>query len=308
MKNNNPSVKSLYELYQIIGLKDTVLKHAEGFTIHRLLDMHLPLPYRSPSFRPEYFSLLFIKSGKGAYTIDNYTFNAESHSIYFTNPSNYRTFGWDKIEDIYLITFDENFLKQYVADNVYEIFPFLLTETISPKTATDTFYLSVEEIYLLMYKEYVGNNADRLPIIGHLLAALLYKIREYFWKDYNPIYEGNRSSQIVKTFKRNLEQHFRELMKGKTDTPLRVQDYADKQFLNVNYLSNVISSKTGKSISTWIADKMIAEAKVMLQNEAFSIKEIASKLGFHEAAHFSNYFRKHTDTSPAEYRKGLFSK
>jgi AraC-like DNA-binding protein len=137
------------------------------------------------------------------------------------------------------------------------------------------------------------------------MVSLLLKIKEFFFQDYNPIYEGNRSSQIVKIFKQQLEQHFRDLVSGKTDTPLRVQDYADKQFLHVNYLSSVISSKTGKSISTWIADKTIAEAKVMLQNKLLSIKEIAGRLGFLEASHFSNYFKKHTSLSPAEYRKHL---
>ena len=134
------------------------------------------------------------------------------------------------------------------------------------------------------------------------MVALLLKIKEYFFRDYNPIYEGNRSSQIVKTFKRNLEQHFRELVGGQAEMPLRVQDYADKQSLHVNYLSSVISSKTGKSVSAWIADKTIAEAKVLLQNRDLPVKEIAARLGFLETPHFSNYFRKHTGISPAAYR------
>ncbi len=35
-------------------------------------------------------------------------------------------------------------------------------------------------------------------IIGNLFVVILLKIKAYFWEDYNPIYEGNRSSQIVK--------------------------------------------------------------------------------------------------------------
>jgi AraC-like DNA-binding protein len=133
------------------------------------------------------------------------------------------------------------------------------------------------------------------------------KIKEYFFQDYNPIYEGNKSSQIVKTFKRNLEKHFRELVSGKADKALRVQDYADLQFLHVNYLSNVITNKTGKSISTWIADKTTAEAKALLQDANLNIKEIANRLGFLEAPHFSNHFKKHTSLSPVEYRKQYFN-
>jgi AraC-like DNA-binding protein len=82
-----------------------------------------------------------------------------------------------------------------------------------------------------------------------------------------------------------------------------VQDYAEQQNLHPNYLNNVIKSKTGKPIGTWIAEKTIAEAKSLLQNSSISIKEIAYKLGFAESAHFSNYFSKHADMSPATYRK-----
>ncbi|MET7259016.1 helix-turn-helix domain-containing protein [Dyadobacter fermentans] len=62
-------------------------------------------------------------------------------------------------------------------------------------------------------------------------------------------------------------------------------------------------SKPGQSVSAWIADKTVAEARGMLQNPALTIKEIAIRLGFLEAPHFSNYFKKHISQSPAEYRK-----
>ena len=55
--------------------------------------------------------------------------------------------------------------------------------------------------------------------------------------------------------------------------------------------------------SHWIADKTIAEAKSLLQNSALSIKDITYKLGFSETAHFSNFFKKHTNISPVQYRK-----
>jgi AraC family transcriptional activator of pobA len=41
----------------------------------------------------------------------------------------------------------------------------------------------------------------------------------------------------------------------------------------------------------------------MLQNSSAPIKEIAYLLGFAESTHFSNYFKKHTDLSPALFRK-----
>lgn len=152
-------------------------------------------------------------------------------------------------------------------------------------------------------KEYKSHSPYKNRIIGNLFVVLLLKIKEYFWKDYNPIYEGNRSSQIVKKFKETLEKHYRELSNGTRHILFQAQDYAKAQNLHPNYLSNVIKSKTGKSISTWIADKTIAEAKSMLRNSSASVKEIAYQLGFSESNHFSNYFKKHTNVTPNAFRK-----
>lgn len=306
MKEND-SYKSLFDLYHDLGLSVDLIDPTAGITIHNLKDIGFELPYKSPPFRPDYFSFLFVKDGSGKYTIDDKTFITEPGSIYFTNPSNYRTFEWDTIGEVYLITFDESFLKENVHQDVFNEFSFLLTETVQPKILNLEFYKDIEQLYLQILKEYRASSPYKYRIIGNLFVVLLLKIKEYFWQDYNPIYEGNRSSQIVKSFKQTIEQHYRDLSSGKVQTVFRVQDYADVQNLHPNYLSNVIKSKTGKPIATWIAEKTIATAKALLQNSSNSVKEIAYLLGFSEAAHFSNYFKKHTDTSPVVYRKEHYS-
>ncbi|HEY0297823.1 MAG TPA: AraC family transcriptional regulator [Arachidicoccus sp.] len=298
--------KDLHELYEAMGLPLEPVDASSGFTIHYLQETFKDLPFTSVAYRPDYFSFLFVKDAFGKYTIDDLVFTVEPRTVYFTNPGNYRIFEWDKITDACLVTFNESYLKEHVHSDIYRHFPFLLTETVQPRVLQPEQFLVMEQLYQHIYREHLGDSPYKNQLIGSLMVTMLLKIKEYFFQNYDPIYEGNRSSQIVKTFRRNMEQHFRELVSGKTDMQLRVQDYADMQFLNVNYLSSVISSKTGKSISAWIADKTIAEAKVMLQNEEFSIKDIGNRLGFLEAPHFSNYFKKHTSSSPAEYRKQYF--
>lgn len=303
MSSRKQLVNNLQELYEQMGLSSAQLDDAPGFTIHYLQDTFTQLPFVSVPFRPAYFSFLFIKDAFGNYTIDDHVFTVAPGTVYFTNPGNYRVFEWHAISDACLITFSESYLKEYVHEDVYRDFSFLLTETVEPRTLQPEQFAVVEQMYRLIHREYRAPSPYRHKIIGSLVVALLLKIKEYFFREYNPIYEGNRSSLIVKTFKRNLEQHFRALIAGKTDKPLRVQDYADMQSLHVNYLSSVISSKTGKPVTAWIADKTITEAKVLLRQPELSIKEIAGRLGFLETPHFSNYFRKHTSLSPAEYRK-----
>lgn len=294
---------SLFQLYQALNLSVELFDLAEGFTVFNLNEIGFELPYVSDSFRPNFFSFLFVKNGNGKYTIDEQTFEVEPHSIYFTNPSNYRTFSWNKIDDVLLITFDETFLKKYIGEEVYTDFPFLLTEIVRPKVVTDTFFREVEAVNSQILDEYRKNTIYKYRVIGHLLAVLLFKIKEHIWTDYNPIYEGNRSSQIIISFKRILERHYRDLSSGKIDVVFRVQDYATALNLHPNYLSSVIKSKTGKNITAWIAEKTLTEAKSLLQNDDIPIKEITYKLGFTETAHFSNFFKKYEGMSPISYRK-----
>ncbi|WP_278352196.1 hypothetical protein [Chryseobacterium gleum] len=109
--NRQFRISSLFQLYKALNFPVDLFDLMEGFTIFNLRDIPFKLPYQSASYRPNFFSFLFVKNGSGRYTIDEQSFEVEPHSIYFTNPSNYRTFSWKEIEDILLITFDETFLK-----------------------------------------------------------------------------------------------------------------------------------------------------------------------------------------------------
>ena len=242
---------NLRELYIYLGLPDDKIDPQNEFTIHNLVDIHGAEPYKSPVFRANYFSFVFVKNASGKYTTDNLAFDTVPGTIYFTNPGHYKSFEWHRIQHVCLVTLSESFLKENVHAAIFEEFPFLLAETVSPQVLAPEDFAEFEQLYTQITKEYFSNSPYRNKIIGNLFVVLLLKIKEHFWNDYNPIYEGNRSSQIVKNFKRMLEKHYRDISKGLVEKPFRVQDYAAAQSLHPNYLSNVIKTKTGKSISTW---------------------------------------------------------
>src|SRR5258708_1061667 len=221
----------------------------------RQKDLLPALPYTSPSYRPNFFNFLFVKDARGRYTIDEMGFDLEPGTIYFTNPGVYRTFGWKEIGEAYLVTFNESYLKENVHPDIYAEFPFLLTETIRPLRLDADAFGEFERLFLQIFAEQRGDSPYKKKIIGSLFVVMLLKIKASFWKDYNPIYEGNRSSEIVKSFKRDLEGHFRKLVHGQAERGLRASDYAALQSLHPSYFNNVIKSKTGKPVTVWIGDK-----------------------------------------------------
>jgi len=294
---------ALHDLYRHLGVPTHLIDAEAGFTIFNVKDLSMPLPFTSPAKRLNYFAFVFVKNGRGKYTIDEQTFETTPGTIYFTNPGHFRSFEWIEIEEVFLITLSESFLKENVHTDIFGEFPFLLSEIYPVKKVNEETFEEFRRLYLQIHKEYIGQSPYRKRLIASLFVVLLLKIKEYFWQDYNPLYEGNRSSQIVKKFKQMLENHYRDINSGKAEKVFRIQEYADAQQLHPNYLNNVIKTKTGKSVGTWVTEKTIAEARSLLQHSTLSIKEIAYRLGFAESAHFSNYFKKYTDTSPAAYRK-----
>lgn len=295
--------QSLAEQYRHLGLPTELLAGNTDFTIFNLAELHQPLPFKSPVSRLNFYVFCFIKQGKGHYVIDDQQFEMHPGTVYFTNPGHYRCFNYDAIGEVYLITLSESFLQEHVHANVFAEFPFLLAETLPAVTLQPELFAEFERIYLLLHQEYLSSSPLRLRLLGQLFGVLLLKFKEHLWLDYDALQEGTRSSQIVRNFKTTLEKHYQDLGRGAAEQVFRVQDYADALYLHPNYLNTVITSKTGKTIGTWIADKNIAEAKLLLQNSALAVKEIAYRLGFTEPSHFSAYFKKHTQLSPVLYRR-----
>lgn len=301
--NEEKEIAFFERVVDLYNALEIPIEQNSQFSIDNLLELHKTIPYKSPVFRTNYYSFIFIKNGKGSYTTDEITFEYSSKTIYFTNPGHIKAFEFHNLEEAYLITFSEEFLKTNIHQNVFLDFPFLLSETVPPQNPNEEQYKEIETIYLQILNEYKSNSLYKEKIIGSFLVALLLKIKALFWKNYYPIEEGNNQSRIVKTFKENLEKHYKDLAKNNVERVFQPQDYANLQQLNPSYFSQVIKSKTGKTPSSWINKKTTAYAKALLKNTAKSIKEITFALGFSETAHFSNFFKKQTGFPPSAYRK-----
>jgi AraC-like DNA-binding protein len=52
-----------------------------------------------------------------------------------------------------------------------------------------------------------------------------------------------------------------------------------------------------------INERLITEAKSLIQFTDFDIAEIAYQLNFSDPANFGKFFKKHTDKTPLEFRK-----
>ena len=99
---------------------------------------------------------------------------------------------------------------------------------------------------------------------------------------------------LLRNFKRQLDQNYH--------THHKVNDYADQLSVTADYLNKTVKALTGKSAKEHIQSKLLTEAKRSLLFTNLTNKELAFNLGFEEAAHFNNFFKKLTDQTPTEFR------
>jgi len=274
------------------------------FTILSIPDIHPQIPFKSPILRADYFSFILTKDGSGIYYLDDNKFMFDSKTIYFTNPGHLKSYELHESKDAYIITLTENFLRENIHSEIYGEFPFLLAEIVPPKKLSHNDFEEFEVLYKQILNEFKKDSKYKNRVIGNLFVVLLLKIKENFWLDYNPIEEGSRNSQIVKSFKHLLESEFRKVIeKQQNESKLQVQYFAERLNLHPNYLNSVIKSKTGRTVNDWISKRTLSVAKYLLMNTSYSSKVIAYSLGFSEPTHFSRFFKKHTQLSPSTFRE-----
>ena len=270
--------------------------------------IHPRIPFRSPTLRADYFSFILTNRGKGVYYLDDNSFPFGPRSIYFTNPGHSKSYLLNQSKEGYIITLTEEFLQAYVHSDVYQEFPFLLAEIVSPTTLPSKQFTVFDTLYKQILSEFQNRSRYKNRILGNLFTVFLLKIKEDIWRDYDPIVEGNRNSQIVRLFKQLLEAEFRKMLSdANTEKRMQAKDFANELHLHPNYLNSVIRSKTGKTINDWLVNKTLIAAKSLLGNTSLSAKEIAFRLGFSEPTHFNRFFKNLTKTTPRGYRRSLGS-
>lgn len=292
---------SIADLYKTLGLP---CDQEIDFTILSIPDLHPQIPFKSPVLRADYFSFILTKEGSGVYWLDDHQFPFTSQSIYFTNPGHIKSYELTESKDAFIITLSEKFLRENVHPEIYGEFPFLLAEIAPPKNLSKPDMEEFDTLYSQIMKEFNKDSRYKNKILGNLFMVILLRIKEKFWSGYNPIEEGKRDSQIVKSFKGLLESEFKNVLSGSDyEGKLQVQYFARKMNLHPNYLNSVIKSKTGRTVNDWISKRTLSLAKTLLINTPLSLKEIAYQLGFSEPTHFSRFFRKNTQLTPNAFRK-----
>lgn len=90
------------------------------------------------------------------------------------------------------------------------------------------------------------------------------------------------------------------VIKEHLDSPLTIKELSRKVAMNECYLKKGFKALTGKTIHEYTQGLRIARAKELLQEDGYSVSDVANALGFSSISHFSTAFKKATGMKPCE--------
>ncbi|MDO6492335.1 MAG: helix-turn-helix domain-containing protein [Cellulophaga sp.] len=229
------------------------------------------------------------------------TITIDKTVLVFTNPS--LVYKWEPISDEqigYSCLFNPTFLAKNTNDLEKKCPLFKLG-------SNNIFYLNNEQekhvttIYKKIEAELKSSYKNKDAVISNYISLLIHEALklETNSENNNP---KCAASRITSLFFEQLNKQFPIKNTNTCITLKSPKDFSENLSIHINHLNDSVKSITGKSTSTHIKEKLIAEAENMLYNTDLNISEVAYCLGFNYPNNFSKFFKTNTGKSPLEYR------
>lgn len=231
------------------------------------------------------------------------SFEQEGTILFFGNP--HIPYSWETISTTYIgytCLFSEDFLKQSDRLESLQQSPFFKIGGTPVLKISEDQRLFLNTLFQKMIEEQASDYTFKDELIRNYINLIIHEALKL---QPSEIYSLNKNgtARIASVFLELLERQFPI---ESPSSPLQMktaQDYSKTLNIHVNYLNRAVKEITGKSTTTLITERIITEAKALLQHTDWNISEIASALGFEYTTYFNNFFKKQTGTNPRSLRE-----
>ena len=293
---------SLEEFYETTHhyVPESVKSGIGHFNVFKLDEFAGPKPKPMPFNRRDYFKISLVKGQSRVHYADKVV-NVEKQVMVFSNPQ--IPYNWERIDEQltgYFCVFTDTFFHQFGDLTQYPIFQPNGNHVFQ---LTDTQLQAITPIFVRMLEEIDSDYAFKYDLLRNMVFELIHVGLKMQPAKTAVASHSNAAERITGLFMELLERQF------PIESPLQhmrlrsASDFAEQLSVHVNHLNRSLKETLQKNTSVLISERVIQEAKILLRHTNWNISEIAHSLGFEETAHFSNFFKKHTQYSPAGYRK-----
>jgi AraC family transcriptional regulator, transcriptional activator of pobA len=249
------------------------------------------------------FYKICLTTGKSAIHYADRSFEAEGTVLFFGNP--HIPYSWETLSTGYVgytVLFSEDFFGASDRSESLQHSPLFKIGGTPILNITENQREFLNTIFRKMIEEQQTDYAYKDDLIRNYINLIIHEALKLQPSE-NYDQNKNAASRLTSVFLELLERQFPI---ESTDRPLQLksaQDYAKSLSVHVNYLNRAVKEITGKPTTAHIAERIISEAKALLQHTGWNIAEIAYALGFEYPTYFNNYFKRMTGTNPKSLRE-----
>lgn len=238
--------------------------------------------------------------GETSLTLNLQEFRLKKDSLFIFSPKHILQVQSNNRFKAHLIVIAPDFLKRINIDTKRMMPLFLQFGSLPCMELTHAESQSLRSFISMVEQELKGSETDfSSEIIGGLIAATIYKVGDiltHYLTEHpevdSPIH--NRAEEYFRQFTELLGEHYKH--------ERSVGFYARQLCITPKYLTTLIKRISGKSVSEWIDNYVILEAKTLLKYSNMSVQEIAYYLNFPNQSFFSSYFKRNAGMSPSQYK------
>ncbi|GAB3864607.1 helix-turn-helix domain-containing protein [Hymenobacter segetis] len=281
-------------LYQLNTLTEADEKPAAVFFLgpnSALSHLPIDLPYRS-----NYYKIGLCLRGHARLKVNLETYDIEPDSLMVLSPYVIKQWPFMSADFEGLSVF---FTREFISANCSlnpDAFSFFEGDARHVFQLTSSQADNIAALLQSIEHKYDAPHAYREEILRSLIQILLHEIA--------PIYSAQHvSATVTQTRSQLIAAAFKKLVSTHYATERSLSFYADKLCITPKHLAETVKEATGRRAVEWLAEAVLLEANVLLQNPALTIAQIADTLHFADQSTFGRFFRKGIGVSPAAYRQ-----
>ncbi|MCW3170244.1 helix-turn-helix transcriptional regulator [Chryseobacterium sp. 09-1422] len=259
-----------------------------------------------PPFKHNSYAIKLLLKGEGVMRIGQWKENLKAPAIFISPPN--QIVSCEMVDDDileYAVIISHEFVEKHLRLNHFiSVFEYFQAEKSAPIVITDDEMTDLEKVFHYINDEYKSEiKSDSLEMMASAILIFYMKIKRLYSKYSLEIDEENNESKKIDSLSNRFLKLLHEDSQNLENVDYNIAYFASKLAVHPNYLSSKLKTETGKSAKEHLDAKLIHNAKTLLQQTDFSVKEIAFKLNFKESSHFVNFFKKQTAETPSEFRK-----
>lgn len=256
-----------------------------------------------PPNRRDFYKISLITKGTGIISYADKSIKIDKPSITFLNPL--IPYSWQPTSENqagFFCLFTEDFVNTTLKNESLSQSPLFKVG------GNHIFFPDEESLRLLqgifqnMFREINSEYANKYDLIRSYVQIIMHEAMKMQSPEtfYQP---ANSSERIGNLFLELLERQFPIDTPSQTLKLKTANEFAAQLNVHTNTLNRALKESTGKTTTEWIAERIIKEAKALLQFSSWDIAEIGYSLGFEHSSNFIIFFKKQTGETPKHFRK-----